>query len=44
MISDSIGDHLRPYRADFAAEATDAMQHFCIASTRLFAKYLQFII
>ncbi|KAG8478574.1 hypothetical protein CXB51_028346 [Gossypium anomalum] len=29
MISDSIGDHLRPYRADFAAEATDAMQHFC---------------
>ncbi|PPS13599.1 hypothetical protein GOBAR_AA06979 [Gossypium barbadense] len=30
MISDSIGDHLRPYRADFAAEATDAMQHFCI--------------
>ncbi|PPD97137.1 hypothetical protein GOBAR_DD05841 [Gossypium barbadense] len=29
MISDSIGDHLRPYCADFAAEATDAMQHFC---------------
>lgn len=33
MISDSIGDHLRPYRANFAAEATNAIQHFCIAST-----------